>query len=259
MQKTVFQFFGLIFLLAIGNLHAEYFKNPAVSLDVWREAEPYFLPETHPTKKVLDRIFSQVNPIENYKALSRAGFKFSLPEDRRKLVCAKHSKIKGYLIKTFTNEQTHVTQEHLGWIQRIEGARQIQKCIDRHGYRKIMKVPKKWIYPLPYADGKHFILIVEDMDLLKGFENGDAYVLDMNKARLNALYVVLTENLLIDSIFIDNIPFSKDGKIAFIDTEHFNNRTKRLKLERLTKRFSPTMALHWMALIHNFKQVGFEE
>src|SRR5205085_2684107 len=80
----------------------------------------------------------------------------------------------------------------------------------------------------PTSECKRYILVVEDMHLLSSSENADAYVLDMNKAKLNALYIMLTENLLIDSIFIDNIPFCKDGKIAFIDTEHFNNRTKRL-------------------------------
>ena len=195
--------------------------------------------------------------------MQKAGFTFSLPRDPRKIICAKHPKLKKYLIKTYIDEQLN-ENEWEGWIQRIKGAQQIQKSIDKHHFNKIMKTPKKWIYPLPINSDlpanrpykkKFFLLLVEDMQILSSERNAQSYVLDITKTKLDALYAMLTENLLIDSIYIDNIPFCKDGKIGFIDTEHYNVTHSRLKLERLTKRFTTPMAHHWMALISHFKQV----
>lgn len=72
----------------------------------------------------------------------------------------------------------------------------------------------------------------------------------MNKEKLEALYTMLSENLLIDSTFIDNIPFSKDGRIAFIDTEHYNSTLKEVCYEMVGAQLSPNMQEHWNQLIN---------
>lgn len=186
---------------------------------------PYLLTDSHPLKKRLDLIFSIQGILKNRDSLMRCGFNVSPTRKWNNLYVAKHSILRGYVIKLFVNEQQGI-QEWDNWIARIEGAWSIQAAIERHGYQKFFKVPKKWIYQLPSAslkDGdKQYVLIVEDMDIHDEERNRKKWK-DMNyvtKERLDALYCLLKEEGLIDSIYIDNIPISRDGLITFIDTEH---------------------------------------
>jgi hypothetical protein len=239
----------------VNSKHAKYIKNPYVSDEVWQEVEPYFLPENHPAKSALDRIFKKSRASESKNTMRRAGF-FVLKHPQNCMIIAKHPKLKGYLVKAYPDSTP--TSEWIWWLQRIRGSRTIQSSLDRHGYNHIMKVPKKWIYPLPpepspsNSEGitrKNFILIVEDMKLISQKKNTNAFRRKINREILDALYIVLTENLLIDSVFKDNIPFSKDGKIAFIDTEHVNNRSQPIPLHRISKYLNPVMRSYWESLI----------
>lgn len=236
---------------------AAYEKSPHVSEDAWNIVEPYFLPLDHPMKTALDKIFNVYRATASHQALKKAGFSFKLPRDDRRVTVAKHSKLKGLLIKIFLDTQNTHQEEWKMWIRRIQGAQCIQAGLDKHGYNHIMKTPQKWIYPLPptplEGEGQfrqNFILVVENMRILSEEENRVKYRLAMNKEKMDALYIMLTEYVLIDSVYLDNIPFSKDGKIAFIDTEHFLTKLKPLKLHRLTKYFSPIMQEYWRHLIY---------
>lgn len=229
----------------------------AVSPEVLETVRPYLLPEKHPAKKVLDQLLAG-QPLKDETAFRKAGFQFKPRTDpRRQMVCGKHPRLKGFLIKTYFDIHANIGKEELNWIQRIKGAEQLRQEIAQHKYSHIMKVPKKWIYLLPDNPSlprRRFVLVVEDMVILKRDANLEAYYFQMSRERLTALYTLLTENLLIDSIYIDNIPFCKDGKIAFIDTEHYNVTHLPLRLHFLTSRLCPPMAKHWQELIPNFKQ-----
>lgn len=76
---------------------------------------------------------------------------------------------------------------------------------------------------------------------------------EVSKDLLNALYNLLQMLGLIDSVYITNIPFAKDGKIAFIDTEHFHKWP--VKFNRLSHSLSNEMNLYWMSLINTNGQV----
>lgn len=229
----------------------------AVSPQVLEKVRPYLLPENHAAKKTLDRLFA-TRPLTNEESLKKAGFQFKpRKEPEKQLLCAKHPKLRGYLVKTYLDTQHTIGKEERNWISRIQGAEQIRKAIAQHHYQKMFKVPKKWIYLLPDNPSpprRRFVLIVEDMHILERPKNIDAYFFQMSRPRLDALFTLLTENLLIDSIYIDNIPFCKDGRIAFIDTEHFNATFAPLGLHLLTQRLCPPLAKHWSLLISNFKQ-----
>lgn len=231
-------------------------KSPFISENAWEKIKPYLLPTDHPAKTALDEIFNHYRATSSHKEMKRAGFSFKLPRGDRRATVAKHKKIKGYLIKTYLDTQNTDGKEWKAWIQRIKGAECIQASIDKHGFNHLAKTPKKWIYPLPTVttgeEGpfrKNFILVVENMHILSNTKNRIKYQESINKERMKALYILLTENLLIDSIYLDNIPFSKDGKIAFIDTEHYLTTLRPLKLHRMTKFFSPIMQEYWEQLI----------
>jgi hypothetical protein len=245
------------------NFTKPYRRGPFITEKAWTEVQPYLLPLDHPAKPILDRIFSKKRATSSHLMMKKAGFSVKQPRGNRRVTVAKHPKIKGYLIKTYLDSQNVDQKEWEIWIHRIKGANKIQTSIESHGYCAFMKTPKKWIYPLPpislEKEGpfrQNFILFVENMHILSNEANKLKYYQALTKEKLEALYVILKENLLIDSIYLDNIPFCKDGKIAFIDTEHYLTKERPLKLHRLTKYFSPLMQNHWNQILQNGGPIG---
>lgn len=237
---------------------SKYIRNTCVDESLWIELQPYFLPENHPIKATLDAIFSKNRVLLSKKTMRHAGFSV-LKHPQRDIAIARHPDLKGYLVKAYLDNKK--IDEWRWWKKRIDGARQIQECIDHYNFNALMKTPKKWIYPLPVEPSlpnlpgvkrKNFILVVEDMNILSRKENLNAYKHHMTPATLEALFIVLTENLLVDSIFPPNIPFCVDGKIAFLDTEHFNNTNRPMKLWKMFSYLSPEMREYWKLLIPQF-------
>lgn len=229
----------------------------AVCPEIMERLTPYLLPKEHPAKEVLDRLLTG-QPLKDENALRKAGFVFKQrKEPHRQVLCASHPKLKGYLVKAYLDDHQGVGKEEKHWILRIKGAEQIRASIVRLKLQKMMKVPRKWIYLLPdnpTIPYRRFVLVVEDMQILDQDRNVAAYYFQMSRERLKALYQLLTENLLYDSIYIDNIPFCKDGKIAFIDTEHFNANSPALRLHFISRWLCPPLAAYWSELIQNYQQ-----
>jgi hypothetical protein len=214
----------------------------------------YFLPENHKLKSKLDAIFSKNRATQDNSTLKKAGFRFVEREKWDQIIVATHSKLKGYLLKLYTDNQIGVPDLPM-WIQRIEGARLIQRIIDAHGYQHMFKTPQKWIYklpenplPQPGLDPKKYIMIVEDMKLLDQDVNKIVWGLKdyMTEERLLAFYTILKEGGLIDSVFTDNTPVCTDERMAFIDTEHFNKGP--IKYERLLRFLPPSRHEYWLQL-----------
>lgn len=231
-----------------------YIYNPLVHVDLWRTLEPYFLPIDHPAKAKLDRLFESQRVTLSKDTFEAAGLGKIQERQPTNIVVGKTPKITGIVIKAFLDTQPALP-EWDNWLRRILGAQSIRQCIKRHGYTKF-KAPRKWIYPLPVLPApplhplynrKNFILVVEDMRILSYQDNLDAYRHRMTKELLDQLYTILTEEGLIDSVYPDNIPFTKDGYIAFIDTEHHHKAP--IKYDRLKSYFSPAMQTYWQKLI----------
>jgi hypothetical protein len=218
-------------------------------------ADPsYFLPEDHKLKSKLDALFSKSRATQDNKSLKKAGFKFQEREKWDQIIVATHSKLKGYLLKLYTDNQIGVPDLPM-WIQRIDGARLIQSIIDSHGYQHLFKTPQKWIYelpanpvPQPGLDPKRYIMVVEDMHLLDQDVNKIVWGLKeyMTEERLLAFYTILKEGGLIDSVFTDNAPVCTDERMAFIDTEHFNKEP--INYERLLRFLPPARHEFWLQL-----------
>lgn len=247
MQKKVSNEAGIL---------TRYVQNPYVSEELWNTLFPYFLPEHFPEKTALDRIFSKRGVLNSFKSMTKAGF-IIITNSKDKIVVAKHPYLKGYLIKAYTEDKEIL--DWYWWKKRIDGIQVIQEKITQYGFQGIMKTPKKWIYPLPpepfpkgnQAHRKNFILIVQDMDILDNKKNLKAYQTKMTPQILDAFYILLTELLLIDSIYADNTPFCKDGKMAFIDSEHILDTTQPLHLTKVASYLSPEMYKYWEQLIVN--------
>lgn len=218
------------------------------------EISPYLIPENLPVKRKLDKIFSKSRATQDLETLKKAGFHFKIRKKWDQIIVATHSKLKGYLVKLYTDNQIGVPDWPM-WIKRIEGALLIQRIIDQHGYRHLFKTPKKWIYPLPDKplpqpglDKKNYVLIVEDMylfdsELNRAFWRHEKY---MNEERLRAFHTILKEGGLIDSVYTDNTPVCEDERMAFIDTEHYLKGP--IKYDRLLKFLPESKQEFWLKL-----------
>ena len=225
--------------------------------EAWELSRPYFLPENHPTRRILDRIFSGTRAIDNEKTLKNAGF-LTPKQNEKFLVVSQHPRLKGYIIKAFLDIFPH--PEWGNFIRRITGAEHLRNYVTQTGKEAYLKVPKKWLYPLPIspapstADGrcpKFFILIEQDMGLLSMDGNIHYWKRNMQPQMLNVLYHTLVDNWLIDSVYIDNIPISYDKRIAFVDTEHVNIPKDEypLRLHLLLRNLSKENQAYWNTLI----------
>lgn len=224
----------------------DYPYNPYVPIEIWTNLKPYFLPIDHPIKKKLDYLFQNKRVTLSEETFVEAGFCITRSNRPMNAIVTGHKELKGYLVKVYLDSQLAICEWHM-WMRRIKGIEVIQQCLNKYGFNQFI-LPKKWIYPLPIDPAspldekynrKNFILIVEDMHILNHKENAKAYKKLMTQRLLNALYKVMLECQLTDCVWIGNMPFTKKGKIAFIDTELFHNGIP--DFERLKKHLSPSM------------------
>lgn len=225
-----------------------------ITESIWGKVNPYLIPKDYyGIKNFLDMIFGQIRILSSTEALEKAGFKIIFNQTKRGLVVARHPRLPGCLLKMYLDSSPRT--EWPLWILRAKGARIIQELLNKYHYNEIMKVPQKWIYPVPCKDRpvanentfpKDFILIVQDMKLVTESYSLYCYKNYMTFARLGALYTMIQKGGLSDS-HIKNIPFSADQKIAFIDTEYVNSWP--VHFDWLTKYFSPTHQSYWLKLM----------
>src|SRR5262245_36084124 len=78
-----------------------YKKCPWVSSSSWKEVQPYLLPEKHPIRAKLDKIFKSSRATESRDSMRQAGFIF-FPRVKKKIV-ATHPDLPGYIIKTYVD------------------------------------------------------------------------------------------------------------------------------------------------------------
>jgi hypothetical protein len=238
-----------------------YTPSPYVAESVWEIVKPHLLPENHPIKSKLDRIFSATRVTLTPETFKKAGFKRYKPGRWSRVMASSNPSLLGYFIKAFADTELTIRGEKEDWkkwMHRIEGAKGIRECIARHGYQSKFKVPNKWIYPLPPEPSpprsnrylrKNFILIAEDVRAYDHKTNEKKYKKEMTRSRLDAFYTILDEEGLFDSVYAFNVPFCKDGKMAFIDTEYHHKWP--IPFHKINRYLSSDMEAHWERLIKN--------
>lgn len=203
-----------------------YTPNPYVNSAIWYAIAPYLLPENHPIKAKLDKLFKSSRITLNSQTLKQAGFESTTPRSYSNCIVTTHPKFKGYIFKLYTDDQPF-QMEWIIMLKRIAGAMATQACIERHGFQDTLVVPKKWLYPIPAEPSpplnyfrKNYILIAEDMEIVSRKKNFLFWKERMTPELMNMLFIVFQEVGLFDSVHISNVPFTYDRKLAFIDTEH---------------------------------------
>jgi hypothetical protein len=251
------QIFYLLVLILFGHFEAcgSSFNYQEAAESLHLQIEPYKLPDNHPAKLNLDIIFAKANVLTSENTMREAGFYTPQPRPRG-LIISGHPMLQGYLIKAYLD--TKPICEWKEWIQRVKGAHSIQNALDKFRSNDQLKVPKKWIYTLPAVNSiahkgklcpKLTILIVEDMELLSDKDNLSHFSDIITPQHLTALFQVIIECRLGDSHNPFNIPFSKDHKIAFVDTERTGIENFSLKYLRFLGNYlSPDMKEFWNGL-----------
>ncbi len=259
MKKIISFILFLAVHTSLSGVYPVHSPSKDISEESWQAVYPYLLPDDFVIKGKLDEIFSHGRVTLNSSSLLKAGFTTSKTRSFSRIVVTKHPDIPGYVFKIYLDDEDYkpkdVAQRY--FLKRIKGALAIQKIIDENNLQDLFKVPKKWIYVLPDAvkakkkySYKSFILVAEDMHLLSADENKKAWKSSqVDKNTLVGLYLILKDAGLLDCTHIDNIPFSKDGKITFIDTEVSGVEKERVPFKRLKKSLSTKMRHFWYDLI----------
>lgn len=218
---------------------------------------PYLMEENHPAKALLDTIFTSSRAILNLEALEKAGFDKSSPRKFTKLIVTRHPALPGYIFKLYLDAQRFHKDvpEYVLWARRVKGAEKIQSYIAAQELEDQFKVPKKWIYLLPEFPKppndyypKSSILVEEDMLLLSDKANKALWASShVQEGFLKKLYKIIKKIGLQDAAKPDNIPFSLDGRIAFVDTE--TSGSKDVAFENLLPHLSKPNKRIWRELI----------
>lgn len=126
------------------------------------------------------------------------------------------------------------------------------------GYKKNkikhFTVPDKWIYPLPPlpAQGvQHaIVLLVKDMNLVSREEIKEAWKTHVTPRHLDELYIILSHGC--GSNFLSsNVPYTKDGKFTFIDTEY---PKRKISLNKVKLYIAPELHPYWDELVKHAKK-----
>ena len=174
---------------------------------------------TLPPEIDLDSLFRKKSIFDSIEKLDEAGFKIIRGSKDRVTVFG-HRSLPGYLFKKFLGTVEHSYEKQLAkYTRRVAGARSLRAHLDALNIDSIV-VPRKWLCELPprFRSGgrPEYIVVVEKYDLLEK---------DVTKRRYRKIPKDTIRDLCtIFFIFkgVDfaarNTPFTKDGKIAFIDT-----------------------------------------
>jgi hypothetical protein len=178
------------------------------------------LPKNHPLQPSLKQVFRDSKMFKSSEYFRRAGF--DIKRGHKHLMVAAHPYIPGYLFKKFPDYTYPQLTQLENFVRRVEGAKIVRNLIKKHKFKHLI-VPQKWIYKLPSSfsrveRARSYILIVENMDICSEAEVAAKYY-NMDKEMLKELCTLLHALGGCDA-YPRNQPFTRSGKIAFIDTEH---------------------------------------
>lgn len=216
------------------------------------EITPYILPSNHPIKPVLDEIFGSSRVTANLETLKEAGFKIIYIKESSFVVIAKHPRVKRYIFKIYLDSETRTRLNKSSWewlLNRCIGAERIEKLIKEEKIKKFI-VAKKWLYCTSSSLNKiqhPVVLLATDMKLTSEKETAQAWKTKITTQHLDELYTILSHGY--GSNFLcGNIPYTKSGKFAFIDTEY---PYRIIDLTEVKRYISPELHAYWDQLILN--------
>ena len=171
-----------------------------------------------PIFPLVAKLFTDSKTFDSFDHFSSAGFSL-VDHSPHKMMAGAHKRAPGYLFKKYDNDRSGKEQLR-NYMHRIEGARLIRNFIAEHGFSRVM-VPKKWLYELPPSFPERYLIVAEKVDLVSREDTEAAYD-RISKKQMQELATILYYFRGLNST-PSNLPFTEDGKIAFIDTERWHH------------------------------------
>lgn len=216
----------------------------------------FLLPSNHPSKPALDAIFTASRATASVEAMYAAGFNKVYPQPYSFMCLAGHPNLPGILLKLYLDNETRLKDGLEGYVwleRRCQGALDIRNVISQKRI-KYFTVPDKYLYRLPNQPApmvgpgfnpQPYLLVVTDMNLVSPDESANAWKTKITKKHLDELYAILSQGL--GSAYVGiNVPFTRSGLFAFIDTEY---PKREIKYRQAKEFLSPEMAKYWDKLV----------
>ena len=170
----------------------------------------------------LEGLFRDPSMFDSRDTWRRAGFTIVAPGKPTECMVASHPSAPGVLFKKYANDNLSTKKQNKNYATRIEGAAKLAIFIAKERLAHVV-VPGKQIHDLPKRFGKDArIMIVDRLDIY-GPDESMAHYRDIAEPVLHDLMRVLVKFKGLDSN-AKNIPITKDGRIAFVDLEHWDHR-----------------------------------
>jgi hypothetical protein len=248
----------LFFLLLLASLAVSQTTRPSIesypflSNDQKSLMLPYLLPLDHPAKPILDEIFSKKRVTENRQSLVEAGFELIAPSTGSFVIVARHPSLPGYVLKIYLDSETRFKENRRikpYWellTNRCIGAEKLKKVIEKNNITHFV-VPDKWLYILPISpkssekNPQPAVLLETDMQIESDNITALAWKTHATAKHLDELYTIVKQGLGSTSLII-NVPYTKTGKFAFIDTE-YPKESRNIKNPK--KYLSKEMQAYW--------------
>jgi hypothetical protein len=207
----------------------------------------------HPAGKLLETLFYRWPAIDNEATFREAGFHIRRKKERSLMRVATHPAAPGYVFKVFFVEERGCQREKprdwRSFAVRCEQAKQIRRVIDENALQ-YFTVPRKWLFHTPPHpacddDDQPAILVAEFQDLLLREQNEHAWTHSITETHLDELYAII-ERAGGSSYRPDNIRLTRQGRFAFIDTEHTGSERD---FQSITPYLSSSMRRYWSNLV----------
>ena len=181
----------------------------------------------------LGKLFHRWPAFESPKDWQRAGFQI-LRDKEDKILVISHKLADRYLFKLYGSGDYRSGQEQLEKYQsRVAGASLLRSHISNNDLRHVI-VPQKWLCELPAASGskgKSPHVVIVDRHRILDAEGSEARHRRIDAEAARELCTILFAFRGLD-FTARNAPFTRDGKISFIDTEYVKRSGKKLRSRR---------------------------
>ncbi|MGC2595206.1 MAG: hypothetical protein WA347_02875 [Rhabdochlamydiaceae bacterium] len=237
--------------------YPNFHDNPLLTNPMRLKIAHHLIPLDHPIKATLDFIFSQSRVLENDRTFVDAGFEvISPPLPNSFTIVARHPAIPGYVFKLHLDSERRSRNQLPHWVwlaSRCAEAKKIRKVI-KHKNIRYFSVPDKWLFVLPvypYSSSLNpqlIILVETDMELVSNEETEGMWKKGIKRKHLDELYSIIKHGYGGRSVLhlTRNVPFTKHGKFAFIDTE---GPQSDINLKSVKKHLSKEMRDYWDTLV----------
>lgn len=173
---------------------------------------------TLPIWPLMGELFDDPRMFKSYSRFKKAGFSL-VDHAPHKIMTGSHKRARGYLFKKYDDDKPGEKQIR-NYMRRVEGSRLLRTFIAEHGFTRVV-APRKWLYELPSSFPERYLVVAEKVDLVSRGATDRAYA-RIGKEQTRELATVLYYFRGLNSTAA-NLPYTKGGEIAFIDTERWHH------------------------------------